>query len=169
MLGSSVIIYEKVPGPNDPTGFSELPRHPLQNMFFGRPKYLPRDYTGKGDFKHAPQQRSSDPEPQLVQGSQGANLAKYGKAFQIRALQRVARDIRPILNPPRKIMARHYTQPLQDIVTPFLRNRQTLLPGSSQISIRPNPSSSQPNTKKAGPQSNIPTGMSWNLPAAPNL
>ncbi len=170
MLGAAKIIYEKVPGLHNTTGMSELPQHPLQRMFFGRPKYQPRDYTGEGDYKHAPKQRSTDPEPQLVQGSAGSNLSKFGKAFQIRKLQQISRDIRPILSPPRKIMARHYTQPLQDIVSPFLKNRQQNLPGSSQVSIQPNPTASQPNVRVAGPQANIPTRMGWNyVPPTPNL
>jgi hypothetical protein len=170
VLGAKV-IYEKVPGVDRTTsGMSEPPQHPLQRMFFGRPKYQPRDYTGEGDYKHAPKQRSTDPEPQLVQGSAGSNLAKFGKAFQIRKLQQISRDIRPILSPPRKIMARHYTQPLQDIVTPFLKNRQQGLPGSTQVSLKPNPQSAQPSIRVAGPQANIPTSMAWNnVPATPNL
>jgi hypothetical protein len=89
---------------------------------------------------------------------------RFSPISQIRVLQRVARDIRPIHGFSRKLYARQFTQPLQDIIGPFRKNRQQSLPGSSQVSIAPHPQTSQPSIRKAGPQTNIPTGMPWNSP-----
>jgi hypothetical protein len=150
----------------------------------GNPKYRPRDYTGAGSYG-PPSQIGALPnfnpklgqEPSnLMKGGHAQRSATYDKAVdmvaegryspisQIRVLQRVARDIRPIHGFSRKLYARQFTQPLQDIIGPFRKNRQQSLPGSSQVSIAPHPQTSQPSIRKAGPQTNIPTGMPWNSP-----
>jgi hypothetical protein len=129
-----------------------------------RLKTFVRDYTGRGNYGPPVGAGKSHPGSAIAKGGGGNVDAPYGKVFQIRALARVARDIRPIHMPARKLFARQFTQPLQDIIGPFKRNRQQSLPGSRQASIAPHPQVAQPSVRRAGPQTNIPTGMPWNSP-----
>jgi hypothetical protein len=147
-------------------------------------KYRPSDYTGRGNYGPPRQPgnmaaftpKLKDAPTTLMKGGHAERSESYDKAVdmvaegryspisQIRVLQRVSRDIRPIHGFSRKLFARQFTQPLQDIIGPFKKNRQQALPGSSQVSIAPHPQTAQPSIRKAGPQTNIPTGMPFNSP-----
>ena len=68
---------------------------------------------------------------------------------------------RPVHNPTRKQKLTAYTNPLQDVIGPFDRNRQTNTP-SAQRAFNRGTTQIQPSLKVPAPQGNIPTSAPWN-------
>lgn len=156
------------------------------NPHYHNPQYKPTDYTGSfrigrrslltgsqstqimGDVVvprnriiRAVQRRlgfgKQEKAPEMFYETELSPIAQFARGKI--ALQQAM--WRPVHNPTRKQKLTAYTNPLQDVIGPFDRNRQVNTP-SAQRAYNRGTTQIQPSLKVPAPQGNIPTSAPWN-------
>jgi hypothetical protein len=128
-------------------------------------KYHPADNTGQAVIAPAPKagktQRSGtyDHAEEMVQEANKSmiNQGRRAQSNMRSAMYNFAH------NPARKQKLTMYTQPLQDIISPFAKNRQMSSPGGQRAFNR-NQAEVQPSLKFPSAPGSIPTSMPFNNP-----